>query len=993
MNNLVPVTNPEQEYQQLKTELMICISGGLFLGLYEDNNIPANIIARLQNDLPQQFNFELHLNKDKTNFPIFFRYLFEDLNEQSSVYHVLGIDELESDVLQDFLKNLQYNRDNFKALPYSLIFWIKADFVSTLFHTAPDFYHWLFGLYDFSFQMHQKPEFINYCLQARQELQQQEQQFLVAIRIYLETLVLQYEHWQEVKNDGEDFLNEVMSRADLYNYYVNLHCTDQHNKTWLLDDLLNNFLDNSEQSFLALLGDFGTGKSSFSLHYFIQQVRYYLQDSTRRIPLFISLKDYHKQFRLAEFLEKEFFQRLNLPFHAQALQTLALQGRFLFLFDGFDEMVSMASEQKTIENFKAITRLSFENLQLLTQKNTIVSNKLFLTCRAHYFLTNTQEKDILKADKTVLYRNFTTKTQYQISRMNIKQLKQENIEEYIRKNTDSEIQALEFIKIIKDTYNLTELSTRPLLLDMIVKTLPLLKEKTEINAADLYNVYTGEWIERDDWRSCLTSKGKRQVMWDLAVKMYAKGGDFSLHYSELNTPNKDYFKPEKYDAVHKDYFIYEATTCSFLNRDLTGSYKFIHKSFMEYFFAEYLYYQEKDNDRSNIDNKLLITKEVCFFLKAILVSKKRLHNLYLRFSNPYQIDDKKRLLYIFCAQVALELCHGQFTTDVRDGIIEMIAKPENLIVSERTEAGRILAIIIDARLGLGLNERELPDIKWQKNPRGIATEMVAKPKNLTVSQRTEAGRILAIIGDTRLGVGLNEKGLPDIKWQKIPRGIVTINNEYFEMETFYLAAYLITNVQYQCFIDHPMGYKYSRWWEDLNVKPRIPVAISRWSEANHPRETVSWFEAMAFCAWLSDRLGFSITLPTEWQWQQAACSGRIGFNYPWGKDYQTGYANINETYGNAGKHNEQRTTAVGFYPQGDSLQNVSDLSGNVWEWCLNKNKNVEETLASCALRGGSWGSTTNDSQASNRSGYNPTGGYSGIGFRVCCLSYQHDRMG
>jgi hypothetical protein len=635
MNILPQTTPPEQEYQQLKTELMIGNIGGLFLGLYHDNQLPTHIINRLQNDLPQQFNFELYINKDKINFPVFFRYLFEEINQQAVVYHILGMDELAPNDLEDFLKNLQYNRDNFKALSYSLVFWVKADFVKTLFHAAPDFYHWLFGNYNFSFQLPQQAEFINHCLQAQQNLQKQQQQFLIAIRIYLENLVWQYQHWQEVKESDEDFLNEVMSRADLNRYYVNLHCTDQYNKTWLLDDLLNDFLVNSEQSFLALLGDFGTGKSSFSLHYFIQQVQRYLQDSTQRIPLFISLKDYSKQFQLAEFLEKEFFQRISLTFHAKALQNLILQGNFLFFFDGFDEMISMASEQKTVENFRTITRLSFENLQLLTLKKKAETNKLYLTCRGHYFLTDNQEKDILKADKTVLYRNYATKKKCQISRISIRQFEQARIEEYIRKNTETEKQALEFINIIRDTYNLTELSTRPLLLDMMVKTLPLLKDKTEINAVDLYQAYTNEWIERDDWRSRLTSEGKRQIMWDLSVKMYKNGGNFSLYYSDLDIPSKEYFKGNKID---REYFIYEATTCSFLNRDLEGKYKFIHKSFMEYFLAEYLFYVEIiKNKRKILD--IYLNKEVLFFFKLIVsINKLNLCNLNFKNCQLIKID-------------------------------------------------------------------------------------------------------------------------------------------------------------------------------------------------------------------------------------------------------------------------------------------------------------------------------------------------------------------
>ena len=145
-------------------------------------------------------------------------------------------------------------------------------------------------------------------------------------------------------------------------------------------------------------------------------------------------------------------------------------------------------------------------------------------------------------------RNYATKQQYQISRMNIQQFNQKQIEEYIHKNATSKQQALEFIKVIQNTYNLTELSTRPLLLDMIVKTLPLLKYEEEISAANLYQTYTSEWIERDDWRSCLTKEGKRQIMWDLAIKMHEER-DFSLHYSELKKPKKEFFKPGEHDAL------------------------------------------------------------------------------------------------------------------------------------------------------------------------------------------------------------------------------------------------------------------------------------------------------------------------------------------------------------------------------------------------------------------------------------------------------------
>ena len=161
------------------------------------------------------------------------------------------------------------------------------------------------------------------------------------------------------------------------------------------------------------------------------------------------------------------------------------------------------------------------------------------------------------------------------------------------------------------------------------------------------------------------------------------------------------------------------------------------------------------------------------------------------------------------------------------------------------------------------------------------------------------------------------------------------------------------------------------------------------TEANHPRETVSWFEAMAFCAWLSDRLEKTISLPTEWQWQQAACSGKTDFDYPWGKKYKTGYANINETMDDAGPNFLIRTTAVGLYPKGDSTQGVSDLSGNILEWCLNSYEEPEKMQSSGSfrrvLRGASWFFNQDFARASYRYYGSPVNRGDDLGFRVCCV--------
>jgi formylglycine-generating enzyme required for sulfatase activity len=266
--------------------------------------------------------------------------------------------------------------------------------------------------------------------------------------------------------------------------------------------------------------------------------------------------------------------------------------------------------------------------------------------------------------------------------------------------------------------------------------------------------------------------------------------------------------------------------------------------------------------------------------------------------------------------------------------------------------------------------------------------------------RAAIGRALGRLNlDRRPGVGLRPDGLPDIALVKIPGGrfLYGEKKKPRSVETFWIARYPVTYAQYRAFLEAEDGYRKDDWWAGLDVteSDRVPAA-PRWSEANCPRETVNWFEAMAFCAWLTHRLTqlhgrkIEVRLPTEWEWERSA-RGTEGRDFPWGNKYVDGYANIVTD-----SHSIGRISAVGIYPDGaarelgDSGNGIHDLAGNVWEWCLNRWEPATHTerggRESRVVRGGAWDVSRDLARAVYRFNIYPDLRNYFLGFRVVCSS-------
>jgi formylglycine-generating enzyme required for sulfatase activity len=215
-------------------------------------------------------------------------------------------------------------------------------------------------------------------------------------------------------------------------------------------------------------------------------------------------------------------------------------------------------------------------------------------------------------------------------------------------------------------------------------------------------------------------------------------------------------------------------------------------------------------------------------------------------------------------------------------------------------------------------------------------------------------------------------------WITIPGGFVSLSaggylaeSAIFEQPSFALTRYPITNGQFAAFVEAG-GYQKRAYWTAAGWRLKQKEGwteprhwYSDWNQPYCPVVGVSWYEALAFCAWLSETSGRKVTLPTEQQWQRAA-QGDDWRPYPWGEAQPTeALCNWNR--------NVDETTPVDGYPAGASSFGVMDMSGNVWEWCLTgwlSGTVAADSEEPRLLRGGSWSS---DSPLSLRANHRNSG--------------------
>jgi sulfatase modifying factor 1 len=340
------------------------------------------------------------------------------------------------------------------------------------------------------------------------------------------------------------------------------------------------------------------------------------------------------------------------------------------------------------------------------------------------------------------------------------------------------------------------------------------------------------------------------------------------------------------------------------------------------------------------------------------------------------------------------------------------AAEETVLAAERSvlaeaEAGRLQAVVtlVDAFAEL-ISPLADGDLRLERLQRRVAEVLVAGGDRLIDSDPMAAGVIWALAASYYKGVAEErlaglllppQEPTPGQVWNAMPDGVELVYHaplsyrmgctagdrecreddevpHWTSVAGMWIERYEVTNRRYQACVD--AGHC---------SLPSKDHGLSDPERGDEPVTGVSWEQAEDFATWLGR------DLPSEAEWERAARGNDTSVRFPWGNARSRSRANL---MGVVGADAFAGVAPVGSFPQ--TGYGLSDIAGNVWEWCgddfirgdssqqSDSRSGLPVLSVGKAVRGSSWRRSIELSRVSARYWEEPAFAADDLGFR-CVL--------
>jgi len=367
-------------------------------------------------------------------------------------------------------------------------------------------------------------------------------------------------------------------------HYIQPRCHDaKEEDKGLLHDYVREWLDEPKRKLLAILGDYGIGKTSFCYRFASDLT------GSRYVPVVVELNTLRTE-GWREAIQTEVRSRVG-----DVTQSPVL------ILDGFDEL-SLTFDKETV--LKEIETLS---------ETTQGYKKVILTSRTQFFRSGKEEWEILAREQGRPPKGpVPLSYPERFERIYVSPFANKEIKDYLDLALREE-KALNFWNnVIEKVFDIKDLAKRPMLLELITRYSEDIREKGVVTPGRVYGIVTEEWKEREGKRA---PRNIMLFMEELAYRMFTKE-EGQLHFDTLREAADRYFDPETKEklGLSPDNLDYQIRGCSFLSRNAEGYYAFAHRSFVEYFVARKLSSEMPENKAEEIK----ITDEIALFVSELI---------------------------------------------------------------------------------------------------------------------------------------------------------------------------------------------------------------------------------------------------------------------------------------------------------------------------------------------------------------------------------------
>jgi WD40 repeat protein len=340
-----------------------------------------------------------------------------------------------------------------------------------------------------------------------------------------------------------------------------------------LEGYIDGWLEATEKYHVSVLGEFGMGKTWFTLHYAWRELQKYLkaketQRKRPRLPLLMPLRDYAKAVDVENVLAHFFFGKHKIRLHNEVFDRLNEMGKLLLIFDGFDEMSNKTSKQEMADNFWQLTQVA------------VPGAKVILTSRQEHFPDDGNARLLFGGKVPASRSKQLVAPQFEL--VELEPFTESQMRQMLGQHTDEAT-----VDLIMAQPDLRDLAQRPVMGQLLVAALAdLQRDLAAGKSIDLARVYfyaVRQKMETDilSDRTFTSLADKTFFLGELAGAMYAQE-KLSLHFSEFPEQLRSMFGLENREL---DYWCYDMAGETLLIRDREGNYKFAHNSLREFFVA------------------------------------------------------------------------------------------------------------------------------------------------------------------------------------------------------------------------------------------------------------------------------------------------------------------------------------------------------------------------------------------------------------------------